>query len=136
MERSRFAVRIRCSTWRFQLAMSRLQLVLGLLPLRIWLLALVLRIRPGLAPELSHRTRCPWLSRTAGRPIYRPVPWDAFRARMQAATAQVGEAFLRGLTPAVHAAGRAIQKFGEDLTVLLAAEARRAAEDTAGRVGL
>jgi hypothetical protein len=53
----------------------------------------VMVLRPGLAPEyVFGATRCPWLSRTAGRPVYRPRP---LRLRMDAtaeAVTKLGQA--------------------------------------------
>lgn len=111
-------VRINASTWRFTWSLRWLNLqVIGL--------AWVLQVsetwadfwawaRPGLAPELSIWMASPWLTRTAGETVYRPMNWRAFFERMkvdmsawQRAALALSESF-RASTSAFESFGRAM----------------------------
>lgn len=61
----------------------------------------------GLAPELTTGILCPWLTRTAGRPILRP---DYLRT-VSRAILDVSLVFVDALTPALRQATAAIEAF-------------------------
>lgn len=90
-------IRIRANTWRFRFRLSLVQLKLSWWQLRIavrtqWR-ALWAWLRPGLAPELNCWWCSPWLSRTAGRPVLRSVPWSTLSKRMAEQARLTSEAF-------------------------------------------
>lgn len=76
--------------------------------------------------------RCPWLTRTAGRPVYRPEAWDIIRARLGAAIGSFGAVLGQALTPAMQKAAAAFQQFGVVMTQALAVPAKQEGESTPG----
>jgi hypothetical protein len=65
------------------------------------------RWRPGLAPEVGLYGVCPWLTRTAGRPVFRPIS----PAAMFAQQVRAFELFTRTMQEGVAAATKAMEAF-------------------------
>jgi len=112
MASGEITITIRLNSRRFRLQLSRARLSMAWWNLKAagsrgWD-AMLAWARPGLAPELANWQGCPWLSRTAGRLVTRPIPLNVFLARitgdvrifaevfqqMERASRQATEAFL------------------------------------------
>lgn len=103
----------------------------GRLQLVLVLAAWWLHVRPGLAPELSHRHLAPWLTRTAGRPVPKPTPFEITLARFRRGIEQTRRTLVKMLTPAVQKAVEAFAAFGVAAAAAMRAADAAAAEDTA-----
>lgn len=65
-------------------------------------------MHPSPAPELGYPLRCPWLSRTAGRSVWRPGARELIMARL---TAAIQDALLPGFGAMASAAAQAAATF-------------------------
>lgn len=86
----------------------------------------------GLAPELTdyRGLTCPWLSRTAGRPVPRPDLWrtGVLTQRLTALTVEIQTAF-EPLTVAARQAVDAMNAFGRAVSVALDGRLTAAGKD-------